>query len=186
MPAFGDEIAAYNDSPDQVEADDGIIDVFYENKDPIKITEPEVPSLAVNDKFDDVDMIDEHESAASNSSRIKSSILNEQFLRQLRRVQSDQRRILRFEKEIEKNEEEIERQLLDLNLTYLVSPYQNVEEIDDSRLQRLSAKDQNQKLLEAGKAAIKQKFDKLADIIDKQDAVFRGEEPSFKLKKHTD
>jgi hypothetical protein len=86
MPAFGDEIAAYNDSPEQVEADDGIIDAFCENKDPIKITEPEVPSLAVNDEFDDVEMIDEHESAASDSSRIKSSILNEQFLRQLRRL----------------------------------------------------------------------------------------------------
>jgi hypothetical protein len=33
MPEFGDEIAAYNDSPEQVEADDGIIDAFDEKKE---------------------------------------------------------------------------------------------------------------------------------------------------------
>jgi hypothetical protein len=33
MPICGDEIAAYNDSPEQVEADDGIIDAFDEKKE---------------------------------------------------------------------------------------------------------------------------------------------------------
>ena len=108
--------------------------------------------------------------------------MDEQFLRQLTKVKDDQRRITRFEKEIECNQDEIEKQLLDLNLAYLVSPDQNATEIDDPRLKRLSARDQNKKLLQAGKAAVKQKFSKLADMIDRHDlAVFRGEESGLKL-----
>lgn len=34
-------------------------------------------------------------------------------------------------------------------------------------------------MLSAGKAAVKQRFDRIADFIDKQDSVFRGEEPIF-------
>lgn len=67
MPAFGDEIAVYNESPDQVEADDGIIDAFYEKKDTIQITDLEVHHFEVNDENDDVEMIDENESSASDS-----------------------------------------------------------------------------------------------------------------------
>lgn len=73
-----------------------------------------------------------------------------------------------------------------MNLAYLVQPDQNAAEIDDPRLSRISLKDHNKRLLEVGKAAVKQKFNKLAEIIDKHDAVFRGEDNGLKLKTPTD
>jgi hypothetical protein len=51
--------------------------------------------------------------------------------------------MLQFEKQIEKKEQDIEQQLLDINLFYLVSPDQNeyiesAKEIEDPRLSKLS------------------------------------------------
>lgn len=41
MPAFGDEIPAYNDSPDQVEADYDRIDAFEDHREEPRQFEPE-------------------------------------------------------------------------------------------------------------------------------------------------
>lgn len=62
---------------------------------------------------------------AGESPMIKSSILDERFFKQLGRVQGDHGKMLQFERQLLKTKEEIEQELLDINLFYLVQPEQN-------------------------------------------------------------
>ena len=64
MPAFGDEGPAYNDSPDQVEADEA--DAFDEANEVLNQFEPVVP-VVVDDWEDEEDVDMDEEPVAGES-----------------------------------------------------------------------------------------------------------------------
>lgn len=81
-------------------------------------------------------------------------------MKKLDRYKDNQAKIARVENQVVAEQQDIEKQLLDIDLFYLAQPDYNAfgTELQDIRLENIRENDKNLKLLRAGKAAAKQKL----------------------------